>query len=372
MAAGRTPSVRPTPTTSRSPGEGVITGHLFKVAREQADLTQSELAECLAVDTTTVQAWEQARRPLTATRAGRLRWITRALLRHGAPAHLLPLFDEAQDADALIAHALSGHPEEAVRGHPLSSWVLTRETSHMLAWALKGVPPGGLALKPAARRGPSPPSPLLAVATRTAFFTHMRRAAELADRAGTTGALLRRQALYLCSYDTASDTAGWLAHMRHTVRHASGWGPYWADTRSLATSLTRHGDLEPLHVFIQRGMADDLGETANLNYWAYWLGVDRTPRSSDAFMTVRSDEAWDGLALLRRLTDRLGPDLACIDLNVHSVWALLAARRGLLAADPSLNRVVAGRVTVLLDGRIISRQARRELESLHYGLTLHT
>ncbi|MFE1404269.1 hypothetical protein ACFW5D_11515 [Streptomyces sp. NPDC058770] len=64
-------------------------------------------------------------------------------------------------------------------------------------------------------------------------------------------------------------------------------------------------------------------------------------------------------------------DLGCIDLNAHTVWALLASRRGLLTADPHLNRLLVDRVAVLLDSSAISSQTRRELESVHYGLTLH-
>ncbi|MGW0962568.1 transcriptional regulator [Streptomyces gelaticus] len=159
---------------------------------------------------------------------------------------------------------------------------------------------------------------------------------------------------------------------RHTAGICSGWTPHWADTRSVAASLTRHGDRETLYAFIRNGMGDETGEVANLNYWAYWLGIDQLPRSDDTFMIDRSDTTWDGLALLRKLADRLAPDLGCVDLNAHTVWALLASRRGLLTADPHLNRLLADQVTVLLDGDAISAQTRREMESVHYGLSLHT
>ncbi|MFE9398272.1 transcriptional regulator [Streptomyces flavidovirens] len=212
----------------------------------------------------------------------------------------------------------------------------------------------------------------MSAADRYLFFSHMRRAAELAGSAGEPAALLRRQALYLCSYDTAPDTGSWLADMRRRdPRPSTGWTPHWADTRSVAASLTRHGDREPLYSFIRHGMGDETGEFANLNYWAYWLGVDRIPSPDDTFMIKRSGSSWDGLTLLRKLTDRLAPDLGCIDLNAHSVWALLTARRGLLAADPELNRVLDNRVTALLDSGAISTQTRRELDSVHYGLILN-
>ncbi|MFD5188112.1 helix-turn-helix domain-containing protein [Streptomyces sp. NPDC058357] len=342
--------------------------------REQVPRTQDELAEALGVDKTTVQGWESARRPLTSTQAGNLRAVSRTLLRLGAPSVMLTLLDEAVDADAVITHALSGPPSPVLSQHPLANWVFTRDTTHMLAWALNGTAPASLpAPNPRSRRGPSRSSPLLDTGELRAFYVHMRRAAELADHAGENGALLRRQALYLCSYDTASDTRAWLANMRrHTPGVRSGWSPHWADARSVAASLTRHGDREPLHAFIQNGIGDETCEVANLNYWAYWLGIDQLPRPDDTFMINRSDTGWDGLALLRKLTDRLAPDLGCIDLNAHTVWALLASRRGLLTADPQLNRLLTGQVTVLLDTDAISAQTRREMESVHYGLTLHT
>lgn len=157
---------------ARRPREGAVTGHLFKVIREHVPRTQDELAEALGVDKTTVQGWESGRRPLTSTQAGNLRAISRTLLRLGAPSLMLTLLDEAVDADAVITHALSGPPSSTLSHHPLSSWVFTRDTTHMLAWALKGVPPAALpAPAPKSRRGPSRSSPLLDPSDRQAFLT---------------------------------------------------------------------------------------------------------------------------------------------------------------------------------------------------------
>ena len=356
------------------PREGVVSGHLLKVTRERTGRTQVQLAEDLHMDVTSVQGWESGRRPLAATQTGKLREVRRTLLRLGADPALLVLLDEALDADAVLSHALAGPPAEDVRGHPLFSWVVTRDTTHMLAWALTGATPAAVpaAASPALRRGPVAESPLLGFPQRRAVFTHMRHAAELAHRAGERGALLRRQALYLCSYDDAADTGAWLAEMRRQLPPLRGghWTPYWADQRSVAASLTRHGDTDAINAFIADGMGG-LGEQANLNYWAYWLSLDRVPQADDTFMITRPLGSWDGLALLRRLANRLAPDLGCIDLNVHSVWALLSARRGLLAADPCLNDDLTRRVGILLENDVVSRQTRTELESVHYGLKLH-
>lgn len=119
-------------------------------------------------------------------------------------------------------------------------------------------------------------------------------------------------------------------------------------------------------------MSDDAGEMANLNYWAYWLGLDRLPRPDDSFMADPTPQRWDAGALLRSFADRLDPGLGCIDLNVHSVWSLLANKPGLPAGDPSLARDLRRRVALLLDSGSVSQQARRELDQVHYGLKLST
>ncbi|WP_164835785.1 helix-turn-helix domain-containing protein [Actinacidiphila soli] len=351
-----------------------MSGHLLKITRERTGRTQAQLAEDLGMDATSVQGWESGRRPLTATQTGKLREVRRILLRLGADPALLVLLDEALDADAVLSHALAGPSGDDLRDHPLSAWVVTRDTTHMLAWALKGAAPTAIPPHTATtrRRGPVANSPLLGEPERRAVFAHMRRAAELGHRAGEDGALLRRQALYLCSYDNAPDTASWLAEMRRLLPapRRGHWTPHWADQRSVAASLTRHGDTDTIHAFIADGMGE-LGETANLNYWAYWLGLDALPQADDTFMVTRPAGSWDGQALLRRLTDRLDPDFGCIDLNVHSVWSLLGTRRGLLTADQALNDDLHRRVITLLDGDAVSRQSRAELESVYYGLRLH-
>ncbi|MBB5121360.1 DNA-binding transcriptional regulator YiaG, partial [Streptomyces eurocidicus] len=355
--------------------EGLVTGHLFKVIRERLPCTQSQLGECLGVDTTTVQGWESGRRPVAAMPAAQFLMLRRRFLGLGADPGLLVLLDAAMDADSVIARALCyDHAHEELESHPLAGWVFTRASTHMIAWALTGIPPAALPPAPSGtprRRGPSPETPMLTEAERRRFYSHMRRYTEIADHAGEVGALLRRQALYLCSYDTAPDTHAWLADIRarKTVQLVhSAWSPAWADTRSLATSLTKYGDLDVLHGFIERGMGDDAGEVANLNYWAHWLGLDRTPRSDDSFMSDRSTHHWDARALLRGFADRLDPGLGCVDLNIHSVWSLIASRPGVLAGEAELAQELRDRVSRLLDSGSVSRQSRRELDAVHYGL----
>ncbi|MET7640350.1 helix-turn-helix domain-containing protein [Streptomyces sp. NPDC005438] len=376
MTARQVPSSRKTLTGSQSSPrkgrEGVVTGHLFKMTRERAGLTQQGLAEALEVDTTTVQGWESGRRPLTALPMARFRALGRDLLRRGADPSLLALFDVALDADAVLSHALRDDPARDLVGHPLAGWVFTRTATHMIVWALNGVTPAALPVSPSntsRRRGPVPTGSLLGASDRRQFFGHLRRYAEEADRAGEGGALLRRQALYLCSYDAEPGTHEWIAHMRARQPATPRPGAWtWADARSLATSLTRYGDRDALHAFIERSMADDAGELANLNYWAYWLGLDQLPRGDDSFMGRHA--GWDAGALLRNLVDRLHPELGCIDLNVHSVWALLTARPGVLSTDPRIVCDLRERVSHLLDSDTVSSQSRRELDAVHYGLRL--
>ncbi|MDT0323350.1 helix-turn-helix domain-containing protein [Streptomyces millisiae] len=337
--------------------------------------TQRHLAELLGVDITTMQGWESGRRPLSAISVAQFQTIRRRLLKCGADPELVVLLEAAGQADAVITHALENPvpSRQSVEHHPLAQWVYTRTAAHMIAWALTGAPPAALPQNPPEtprRRGPTPDSPLLPAAERQAAFSHLRRCAEEAERLGQDGALLRRQAVYLCSYDSAPDTHAWVGHMRKPMRFTFTSPLEWSDARSIATSLTRHGEQDVLWAFIDHGMRDDAGEAANLNYWAYWLGLDPLPRADDGFMASRSSRQWDASALLRAMASRLDPGLACIDLNVHSVWALLAAHPALLTVDARLTADLAGRVLRLLDSDSASSRARRELEQLNYGLRM--
>jgi transcriptional regulator with XRE-family HTH domain len=368
-AAGLTGSRRP----SERPVIGAVSGHILKIIRERLPLTQELLAESLGVDKTTLQGWESGRRPLLAASSVQVAALRRQLLRLGAEPSTVQLLSTALEDDLVLGHLL-GVDDERIRvdDHPLAAWVLSRDDTHMIVWALTGVRPAVLPESDAViRRGPVPNGPLLGSGERARAFAHLRRAAEVAGAAGARGALLRRQALYLSSYDRTDDTSRWLSAMRGQSRRtvAGEWSPGWAEDRSLAASLSRHGDRETVRRFVAEGMGSEAGETANLNYWAYWLGVDRTTRPNDTFMSG-APAHWDPVALLRCLADRLDPDLGCLDLNVHSVWALISSRGGILAADRCLNQRLASSVAALLDGDAVSDQSRRELEAVHYGLKL--
>ncbi|MFE6865135.1 helix-turn-helix domain-containing protein [Kitasatospora sp. NPDC057692] len=374
QAKRRTTLTGSRPSSEREP-EGAIAGHLFKVIREQIPRTQEELAEELGVDKSTLQGWESGRRPLSSTKAGNLVAMRRRLMLLGGPPGLVDMLATAMDADLLLGEILGADTTTArLREHPLAGWVLTRDTTHMIGWAVSGVLPGVVApyaTTPIARRGPVSSSPLLEPALRARFFQKLRSASEAAERAGPDSALLRRQAWYLSSYDSGWDASDWFegSRRRGALTATAGWSPHWAEARSVAASLARQGDPTLLRDFIERSIANhDRAEAANLNYWAHWLGLDRRPQRDDCFMTEHSRPAWDASALLRELAVRLDRAVEYTDLYVHSVWALILSRRNLVDSDPYVARELAGRVGVVLDDGALSSESRRKLECVYYGL----
>lgn len=350
---------------------GAIAGFVLRLARESAHErnTQVGMSEAIGVDLATWQGWESGRRPLANMKAGALLDLRRRLLAFGADATVLNMFDAAMDADRIISATVT---PEAMMRHPLADWVHTRDTAHMIAWALNGTTPPALASRPTkARRGPVANAPLLSASDRSLFFSRMRDTAESAVRAGEDGILLHRQALYLCSYDRTPEATLWMGralHGRRDLIAARGWTPYWAAARSTATALVRLGDSQPLLDFIDRAMADDdAAEAANLNYWAYWLGAIREPQSNDGFMRNRPT-SWEPVRLMRGLVDGLRQAPGYVDLYVHSLWALLTAHRWLPLADPELAGTLTTDAARLLATDGISPRSRRELNSVHYFL----
>lgn len=106
------------------------------------DAGEAALAEVLGVDVETLQGWETGRRPLANMRAGALLELRRRLPALGADVALVPWLDAAMHADRIIA---AGLDDEVGGPHPLAGWVHTRNTAHMLAWALNGTVPPALA-----------------------------------------------------------------------------------------------------------------------------------------------------------------------------------------------------------------------------------
>ena len=348
---------------------GSIAGFVLRLTRESIPQTQAGMAEALGVDLATVQGWESGRRPLANMKIGAFLALRRRLPAMGANPSVVGLIDAAMDADRIIGMALG--PQEAASAHPLAEWVHTRDTAHMIAWAVNGTTPPTLAKLPTRpRRGPVATAPLLSKQDRNTFFEHLRSTAETADRSGERGILLHRQALYLSSYDKSPEATSWTAqalHARRDLVAVRGWTPHWAEARSTAAALARLGDPQPLLDFIERSMVgDDDGEAADLNYWAYWLGAFAESQANDSFMRDRSLSGWDPVTLMRCLIRGLDQAPGYVDLYIHSLWALLTAHRWLPMAAPELANRLSDQAEQLLDGGRIAARSRRELSAIRY------
>src|SRR5713226_4462700 len=90
-------------TGGSSPLAGRIAGAVLSCIRRQAGQTQEQLAEDLGVSATTVQAWEQGRKPLINVPYGRLSALRARLRAAGADAALLWLWERALSADSVLA-----------------------------------------------------------------------------------------------------------------------------------------------------------------------------------------------------------------------------------------------------------------------------
>ncbi|MFJ1756482.1 helix-turn-helix domain-containing protein [Kitasatospora sp. NPDC088134] len=346
---------------------GVVSGYLLRLARESIPRTQTAFAEDVGRDLGTVQGWESGRRPLANTRSGDLLHLRRRLALLGADPGLLGQLGAAMDADRVLTAVLNPPADPA--DHPLAGWVQSRETAHLIAWAVRGITPPTLADRAGRpRRGPAPAGPQLAATDRDTFFAHLRRTAETAAAAGDRALLLRRQALYLASYDPAPDAGDWAEQALRTMRPAlalRGYTPRWIEARTAATVAARQGDPEQLQDFITTALADDEhGELANLAYWGYWLGAMPAEQPDDGFMHNPSPAAWNPVHILQGLVDSLHDAPGTVDLYLHSVTTLLRLHPWLPLAEPATVHRFRERTAELRDGRLISQRSRRDLDQV--------
>ena len=319
-------------------------------------MTQEELAECVEVSTTTVQAWERGRKPLVNMPFARLRNLRRDLEAAGADPGLLALWDQALDADVILAGLGTTDPER----HPLAMVVPDRAMTGLLAWPLSGQPPRQLA---------GTRADLAAGRAEIAAVTARLR--EAADRAGDDGersAMLSRQARFLLAQADDSAARQWAASTEARDLRAPGdlrtWTPRWAAARSAAHVAATAGDLDPLHRFIDQGLTDDHLISANLNYWAYWAGEGPAPWTADSAMTRPAASTWDGTLLLGTLLRGI-VHAPYRDLCAHTLWALLLLRRPRLTSPRQLPAIKSA-VSQALQTGALAPSARQRIEQVSY------
>lgn len=363
-----------TPTGSQgSRCLGIISGFVFKLARQSTGLTQDQLAEILSVDTTTVQAWESGRRPLTAMQAGEFLRIRSALIRRGAPASIGRHLNQAIEADLVLATAVdAGMRWVDHNQHPLAASVHRRSLTNLITWPITGILPAqlGMLTSKTRRRGPEASRPVLYADEQARFFEHMLTVAE--QGAHPEHALLRRQAVYLLGFDAGHQTAEWLrSEWRRATKRRPGDGdiPRLLEARSASVALASIGHRDVLHDFVA-GLPDGRGDAANLNYWAYWIGELSDEQADDGFMLSADLRSWGGAHLLRHLTNRLDPASGHLPLNLHTLYTLVASRPSILTNWPPVRRPLSEAIDRALASDSLTRTERDQFAGLRYALRI--
>jgi transcriptional regulator with XRE-family HTH domain len=330
---------------------GRIAGAVLQAVRQAAGLTQEDLAEHSGVGRTTVQGWENGRRPLINVRHGELARLRRLLQTGGADPHLLHLLDPALTADTVLAEISTPDPEL----HPLALLVPDRTLTELLAWPITGTPPRQL-------RGTRAYLPVGA-GVREHLVTQLRELAERAPAGTAAGSMLRGKVQFLiAAHPGFREWAS--ATFRSDLRGTSlgDWSVQWPVARTHAVSSSIAGDPEPLHRFTAEGLATEQGIAANLTYWAYWVGEINGQWASDAEMLT--DQSWSGETLLDSLTEGI-VHAPYRELCAHTLWALIRVKRGLVERPDAARKIADAIDTALADGRVPDG-ARRKLEQVDY------
>ena len=373
-----------TRTRTRTGGQGsaatgVVSGFVLKLARHRAGLTQEQFADAVTVDVSTVQGWESGRRPLAAVNTGQFLGLSRRLSRLGAPASTGRHLREAVEADQVLSTGITaGGSWVDPDGHPLAAGVHRRTLTNLITWPINGqapqhlrvfTPAGGRVVR---RRGPTPTGPVLSAEERTRFLDHLLTVAARAT--GPDEALLRRQAVYLLGFDHRPHVLAWLrAEWTRAARRPPGPGDVTAllEARSAGVALAATGDPDRLHEFVAHTCTDQQAETANLAYWAHWVGELAGEHADDAFMLDPDTRSWAGSRLLEHLTARLDPTGTQLPLNLHTLHTLIAARPNLLQHPAAVVTLTAG-LDRLNGLETPTRTVREEIAGLRYALRLTT
>ncbi|MEV6416380.1 helix-turn-helix transcriptional regulator [Kribbella sp. NPDC051718] len=351
---------------------GVVSGFVLKLIRGSIGLTQTDMAERLGVDISTIQGWETGKRPLTAQRAADLlRLKTRLVMLGGARAAVGTLQD-AIEADGILSLAIAaGGQPISVDFNPLAAAVHRQRLVHMITWPFTGILPPplrDLVLTPA--RGPVAKHPILSSGDQARFFDHLL--ATVDSRQSAQMPVLRRQATYLLGFDRRKESADWLAaeHQRAFVAGSpSADLPAGIAARSATVALARHGDSDPLRYFIKHTLSREDHAAANLAYWAYWLGEITESYADDSYLIAGADEhGWAGGRLAAHLLKHLDNDVHS-HLNIHSLWVLVLARPDLLRRDHNLRLRTGDRVEQALDAGF-DGETRDELINLRCAVQL--
>jgi hypothetical protein len=364
----------PRPGQGSRSAVGAVSGFALRLMRESVGLTQAGFAELVERDLATVQGWESGRRPLTALRATDLSRLRAELLARGASPTAFAALRDCLDADLLITSAVeTGELVTSAVAHPLALAVHRRDFTNLVTWPFTGETPSRLAGlgPPAARRGPSPDRPLLGAEVRERFFDHLLAVADrFRDEAH---AVLRRQAIYLLGFDEREPTRQWLRDEQHAALRAAGrfdTVPSWVAVRSSAVALAQEGDPEPLAAFVARGLGDDDQDTANVNYWAYWVGEIGDTQVDDRFMTEVPTRPWSGALLLEHLVPRVREGSPHLALNAHTLWALILSRPRVLEEQPHLRTQVGHQVERVLDAPGPDPATKQQLAGVAYAVRL--
>jgi transcriptional regulator with XRE-family HTH domain len=327
-------------TRAKGQQSGIIAGSVLAAARRTAGLTQEGFAEAIGSHADTVKSWESGRRSLGSVQAGQVARVRRRLLRLGAEPSLVARLDAAIDADDFTAQVISGDYGA------LASEVITRPWTGLVAWAVGQGPPAGLTAAQSAQAG------LLPTADRKAFFESVRAAAETAGD-GEASLLLRRQAYYLAAWDASPEGSTWLSDAAQgefrRLRVGGRWTPEWPAVRSLSVARACQGDPYPLQRFIGSALDGEDLETANLVYWAYWIGAIAEPAADDRFMAERELNLQQASVLLHHLGFALAAAQPYAELTVHSALVMVNRWPQLLEADPALAEILSSGSERILD-----------------------